>query len=87
MNDILLNKKQAKEVAQAIYADIKKYALNNSDRYIPWWLSEEHKSKGKLPPQYVGDFLFSCPHCGRTRCASVYGQAKYPQKTKKEATK
>ena len=47
MSNILLNKKQAKEVAQAIYPDIKNHALDNFSRYFPWWLSEEHKEKGK----------------------------------------
>ena len=76
MKNIALSKRQAKELAQAIYADIKSHSQNNFGRYFPWWLSEEHKSKGKLPPQFVSDFVFECPHCGRTRDASLYRPAK-----------
>ena len=49
MSNIVLGKKQSRELAQTFYGDIKNYCQSNFDRYFPFWLNETRKARGRPP--------------------------------------
>jgi hypothetical protein len=57
MNNIVLDlsKTQSKAIAQVFYSDVKKYCLENCERYIPWLIDEMRREKGK-PPRCKPDY-------------------------------
>ena len=48
-DNVILDKKQAKTIAQGIYGDVKGYCHNNFERYVPWLINEIRTSKGNPP--------------------------------------
>ena len=49
MVNIVLCKQQTKDIAQQIYPDVKRYCLDNFERYFLWFMNDVRKSKGKPP--------------------------------------
>ena len=47
MNNLVLNKKQSKEIAQSVYDGIKDHCEANFDRFFACYLEERRNAKGK----------------------------------------